>query len=220
MEKEKKKAGWFKAGGGGSDFPIFCPMTPGGRLAAKWKKVAEDIRWSTGGDVSARVVEQGGIPLHAVLGKPLPQQEDNCRKTDCQPCLGGQTKHQSCHQGALGGVGYELECNICKLEGKMAVYSGETSRTFYTRTKEHLSGFATKKEDNPMLKHQSNFHPGVDPNYSMRVLQVFKDPLTRQVNEGVRINNNRSTPGYLMNSKSEFRQGEVARVTVTRGLGT
>ena len=97
-------------------------------------------------------------------------------------------------------------------------YSGESSRTFYTRTKEHLAGYATKKEDNPMLKHQLNFHPGVDPDYSMRVLQVFKDPLTRQINEGVRINSNRSTPGYLMNSKSEFRQGEVARVTVTRGL--
>ena len=29
----------------------------------------------------------------------------------------------------------------------------------------------------------------------------------------------RSSPDLLMNSKSEFRQGEVARVTITRGLG-
>ena len=54
----------------------------------------------------------------------------------------------------------------------------------------------------------------------MKALQFYKDPLTRQINEGVRINNSRSTPGYLMNSKAEFRQGEVARVTITRGLVT
>ena len=48
----------------------------------------------------------------------------------------------------------------------------------------------------------------------MKALQFYKDPLTMQINEGVKINNTRCTPGYLMNSKSEFRQGEVARVTI------
>ena len=44
------------------------------------------------------------------------------------------------------------------------------------------------------------------------------DPLTRQINEGVRINNTKSSLGMLMNSKAEFHQGAVARVTVERGL--
>ena len=151
---------------------------------------------------------------------PLPRWEDNCCKTDCQPCLGGQTRHQSCHKGALGGVGYEMECNICKEDNKVAVYHGESSRTLFTRTKEHMTGFTSKKKDNPLFKHQTNFHPGLQPNYTMKALRFFKDPLTRQINEGVRINNSRSSPDYLMNSKSEFRQGEVARVTITRGLGS
>ena len=51
IEKERKKTGWFTGGDGKADFPIFCPMTPGGRLAAKWKEVVEDVRMSTGGDV-------------------------------------------------------------------------------------------------------------------------------------------------------------------------
>ena len=43
LEKERKKAKWFSVGGEVADFPLFCPMTPGGRLATKWKKVVEDI---------------------------------------------------------------------------------------------------------------------------------------------------------------------------------
>ena len=99
-----------KRGDGEADFPVFCPMTPGGKLAAKWKKVVEDVRMSIGGEVRRKVVEQGGLPLHSMMVKPLPRWEDSCDKVYCQPCQSGQT-HQSCHQGALGGVGYELsEC--------------------------------------------------------------------------------------------------------------
>ena len=87
-----------------------------------------------------------------------------------------------------------------------------------TRSNEHMTGYASRRKDNPLWKHQTNFHPGLQPTYNMRALKFFKDPLTRQINEGVRINNSRSTPGFLMNSKSEFRQGEVARVDITRGL--
>ena len=193
-------------------------MTPGGRLAEKWRQVVEEVKRGSGGEVKAKVVEQGGVPMHALLVKPLPLQEDCCSKANCQSCLGGQTKHQNCHQATLGGVGYELECQTCKEDGKAAVYHGETSRTFLTRSNEHMTGYASRRKDNPLWKHQTNFHPGLQPTYNMRTLKFFKDPLTRQINEGVRINNTRSTPGFLMNSKSEFRQGEVARVAITRGL--
>ena len=34
-EKERKKGAWYsKIGGKTSDFPLFCPMSPGGRLAS------------------------------------------------------------------------------------------------------------------------------------------------------------------------------------------
>ena len=60
--------------------------------------------------------------------------------------------------------------------------------------------------------------PYPDPSFDIRPIAFFKDPLTRQINEGVRINNSKADAGYLMNSKSEFRQGEVARVIMVRGL--
>ena len=98
--------------------------------------------------------------------------------------------------------------NLCLRKENTVERHGESSRT-----KEHMDWFVSKKEDNPMFKHQSNFHPGLEPNYTitMTALKFFKNPLTRQLNEGVRINNTRSSPGLLMNSKTEFRQREVAR---------
>ena len=54
--------------------------------------------------------------------------------------------------------------------------------------------------------------------FNIKATKFFKDPLTRQINEGVRINNTQSSPGCLMNSKAEFRQGEVSRVVLVRGV--
>ena len=69
-----------------------------------------------------------------------------------------------------------------------------------------------------MYKHMSNFHTGQEPNFIMRATKFFSNPLTRQINKGVRINNTKSSLGMLMNSKAEFNQGAFARVTVERGL--
>ena len=52
-----------------------------------------------------------------------------------------------------------------------------------------------------------------------RAESFFSDPMSRQIYEGVSINNSPSTPGHLMNSRAEYQQGEVARVVVVRGLG-
>ena len=69
-----------------------------------------------------------------------------------------------------------------------------------------------------MLRHSAIFHPGKTPAYNIKAVEFFKDPLSRQINEGVRINNSISDHGYLINSKAEFRQGEVARLGITSGI--
>ena len=48
--------------------------------------------------------------------------------------------------------------------------------------------------------------------------KFFTDATSAQIYEGVAINNTPSDEGYLMNSKAEYQQGEVARVVVVRGL--
>ena len=103
-----------------------------------------------------------------------------------------------------------MQCKVA-----LYLYHGETSRTLFTRTKEHISAYTKNLKDYLKQKHQTIFHP----NFTMKALQFYKDPPFRQINKGIRINQSKSTPGYLMNSRSEFWQGEVARVNIVRGLG-
>ena len=85
-EKERKKSGWYKRlGGKSSDFPLFCPASPGGRLAECWRKVAEEVRVSSGGLVRATVVEQPGVRLSALLVDNMPGEQDLCNKLECNP---------------------------------------------------------------------------------------------------------------------------------------
>ena len=46
-------------------------------------------------------------------------------------------------------------------------------------------------------------------NFGMRVVGLFKDPLSRQVTEAVMIKNHQGT---LLNSKAEFHQPSLVRV--------
>ena len=48
----------------------------------------------------------------------------------------------------------------------------------------------------------------------MQITKKFKDPLTRQANEGVRINNRNKIE--LLNSKTEFNHPPIPRITVER----
>ena len=48
--------------------------------------------------------------------------------------------------------------------------------------------------------------------------KFFREPVMHQIYEGVCINRSASTPGYLMNSRAEYEQGQVARLVVAQGL--
>ena len=59
-----------------------------------------------------------------------------------------------------------------------------------------------------------NAHKGEEAKFRMEITQKFKDALTRQANEAVRIY---SRPSHeLLNSKSEFNHPPLARVVVEK----
>ena len=79
-------------------------------------------------------------------------------------------------------------------------------------TQEVVSMFkkCNKKDPNSFMhKHQQEYHNGNDPDFEMKVLKSFKDPLSRQVTEAILIKNHQ---GILLNSKSEFYQPPLVRV--------
>ena len=218
---------WFRNMGGiKNDFPIFCPITPGGRLAERWKRVAEEVRTSSNNKIRPKVVEQTGLPISALLVDPMQGEQDTCGKDDCNPCQSGTSKKMSCRRSSLGGMVYNVQCMICKDiidpdhpdENVKCLYHGRTCRCLYTRQKEHISGAEGRKEDNALYKHMQLFHPNQMPKFVFEAEKFFKDVASHQIYEGVCINNSQSTPGYLMNSRAEFEQGSVARVVVAQGL--
>jgi hypothetical protein len=224
--KERKARTWYrKLGGKENDFTLFCPISPGGRLAARWRKTLDEVRESSGGRVRGYVAEQSGVPLSALLYSSQPGEQDSCGQLDCNPCSRGTTKQMACRRVARGGQVYSCRCLTCEEaeEGEPKVeawYHGETSRTLYTRQKEHLAGLVARRPNNALYKHQEIHHhqDTTAPVFEFRQEKIFSDPVSKQIFEGVSINHSPSSPGLLMNSKAEYRQGEVARVIIARGL--
>ena len=62
-EKWRKKANWFKTGG--YTTVLFCPWTPNGVLAKRWKEVEE--RGAVMRGWRYKVIEQSGQPISSIL---------------------------------------------------------------------------------------------------------------------------------------------------------
>ena len=186
-EKKNKKKTWYTKGG--YIAPIIVPATPGGKLAKMLKEVAES---ENDAGIKFKVVEKGGPSVEKLLQKPNPTSSDECGKDDCRMCVEGG---KLCHKP---NIAYKYECN---LDG--AQYIGESSRNFYSRDKEHNENYKKQKPDSFLNNHQIEKHNGEEADFNFKVLKSFKDPLSRQIFEGVHI---RRATGEVLNSKLEYYQ--------------
>ena len=74
-----------------------------------------------------------------------------------------------------------------------------------------------KNSKNVFAKHLELFHPdrvGDPTAFKFKIESTFKKCLDRQVTEGVYIHN--SASDHVLNSKSEFLQPAVSRISATR----
>ena len=196
-QKLQKKDTWYKEGGFST--VLFVPCTPGGILCKKLKEIEtrgrEDRQWSV------KIIEMGGQTLRSQLSKSNPWQ-GKCFRETCFPCKGdkgGQCQRRN--------VGYVIECDSCKAE-----YHGETSRTMYSRGEEHLKSLNRKDQDSVLWEHCLSHHGGEQVPFTMRATGYYAEPLSRQINEAVRIYHSNKT----MNRKSEWRKAAVPRATFSR----
>ena len=111
-------------------------------------------------------------------------------------------------------VGYRLVCETCEDKGLARVYEGETARSARTRGAEHRRDFNNERSDSAMYKHKLTEHNGDEIKYRMEITKRFRDPLTRQANEAVRISSRDKKD--ILNSKNEFNHPPIARITVER----
>ena len=90
-------------------------------------------------------------------------------------------------------------------------YEGETCRNVHTRVKEHQQQLKNKSDKSVMLKHIQEDHKDEQEsiNFGVKITGIFKDPMTRQLDEAIRIQ--RKDPKLLLNSKKEFHGSAIPR---------
>ena len=94
------------------------------------------------------------------------------------------------------------------------MYEGETARSARVRGVEHMNGFKNKRNDNALYKHKVNDHKDEEMAFRMEITKKYRDPLSRQANEAVRISGRKKNE--LLNSKNEFNHSPIARISVER----
>ena len=124
-ERRKRRDNWFRKGD--FDTVVFVPATPGSQLKRRY------IREIKATEFKIKIVEQSGTTLKAMLQRSDPFKQRRCADADCLLCR--TDGKGSCRST---GVTYELVCQACKSK-----YVGETSRSAYTRGREHFHALRT-----------------------------------------------------------------------------
>ena len=141
----RTKSTWYR--GDGTTTTTTVPATPGSQLAMQMKTALASC--PAPGICKTKVLEGGGVTVQKNLmkGNPFPRQ--SCGREDCllNKCSENGCRDR-CYQES---VGYCSTCSRCtasqKDDGKQPdemtnyTYTGETARTVYTRSKQHLSDY-------------------------------------------------------------------------------
>ena len=135
------------------------------------------------------MVEKAGVAIKKLLQRSDPFKSRKCEREDCPVRREGG--RGPCDRQS---VTYEMKCAECG-----DIYIGETSRSAYTRGKEHMKSLAKREERSVLWKHCKEKH---DSRTQMNVNGSYSnDAMLRKISEGVRID--KVPEGSLMNSNSE-----------------
>ena len=214
-DREKKKGkrySWWKTENNKHSDIMFVPSTPGGKLMKMLKSRFEEI--SIDPNFRIKFIKQGGL---LVKQNPFPTSDCHdaicpiCKKTSVSETGDKPTYRVPC---STESVGYRIVCLTWKQQGKLATYEGETGRPAKVRFSEHIKDLQKNSEHSPLFKHQNNYHPGGSNNWHFSITSTFRDPLTRQVNEAVRIS--KLPPSSVLNSKSEINHAPLNRISIKK----
>ena len=211
--KENKRNKWYQGNQNtGTKYKsvLFVPPTPGSGLLKELRDREEELNKFQNERI--KIVEKGGQKIEKMLTKKNPFKEEKCKDKWCPLCNGSVGEFKiACNTNNLG---YRWVCRTCEIKNISKVYEGETSRSIRVRSSEHLNAFKNQRSDSVLYKHKKLEHIDEEVEYGLEITGLFKDALTRQANESVRIYNRRGTD--ILNSKSEFNHPPTARVVVEK----
>ena len=208
---------WSKGGQNHYNTVLFVPPTPGGKLASAVRERVNQLCLNS--KIKIKVLETGGTKVKNMISRKDPFPTTDCVSPYCPLCkdtLYSETGPKSDFRVGCStpNVGYRVVCLNCQKLGLKAAYEGETGKPVKVRFKRHLEDLKHKNQSSPLHKHAVLKHPNENPKFTFSVTSKFKDPLTRQANEGVRIAN--FSGDLILNSKSEWNHPPTNRITVTK----
>ena len=117
-------------------------------------------------------------------------------------------------QSEEGGAGKRVKLKFGEGYPEKNVYVGETSRSIFERSQEHVKAGKSKKEESFIAKHWQESHPEREemPEFRFKIIRSFKDHLSRQVSESVRID----LRWGVLNSKTMFSRNSLPRLTIEK----
>ena len=148
----------------------------------------------------------------------------DCEREDCVTCSQEDEVRIDCRKR---NILYESECTLCNtgeekrgkkeelsfLKAGKGIYVGESSRSIYERSKEHMSDREGLKEESHQVKHWLTDHQDLQapPRFRFKLVRKFNDPMSRQLAEAVRIELRGAS---ILNSKSEYTRCRVPRLRI------
>ena len=93
------------------------------------------------------------------------------------------------------------------------IQRGQTGRSSYERTKEHIEKWEAKADDSYLHKHAVQYHNGGTFNIDVKIMaQCYGKPTTRMITEAVMIEE--LPDEHSLNSKAEWTYVKLPRVGV------
>ena len=95
---------------------------------------------------------------------------------------------------------------------------GESARSLFESSKEHDKEKNDRMIESQQIKHLQLDHKELDapPRFRFSIVGTFKDPLTRQLSESIRIERRGVE---ILNSKSEYSRCQVPRLQIDKSQG-
>ena len=162
------------------DSIMMVPRTPEGRLCKILRDSENKLRRLCSNSV--KVIEEPGTQIKKLLsGGPWKQP---CPRPACNPCSSGESGR--CTQR---GIVYMSSCSKCTEDNKLTCYIGETNRSLYERSLEHLRDARKLDPDSHILIHQQEAHPNAPTQnlFKFKVMSSYKSSFARQLAEAVEI---------------------------------
>ena len=154
-------------------------------------------------ELRIRIVEKGGRNRKSVLQRSDVKPDKICNDPSCVVCL--TSDKERCREENSGHL---VECMQCEEINVQAIIHGETGRCARIRCGEHHRDLKNKAPRSNLYEHIVAIHDGdTDTKFKYEVVKVFqKDVLSRQLQEGMRIENQ---TGISLNSQNEWQAPAV-----------